>query len=148
MNEDIIDKTNKSKSKNGYKITTIILSIIVIFLLIINLSLTITYYNQGVKISYNGISYNNDQAYINIFIENKSSSQVMIAYNNFSIKSETSNAITPDTMYYLNDNSTMYQDLEFYINSQKSIRIKLQYNKYNIPNNASLYYNGKKITIL
>ena len=146
MEKEIKDKTKQSK--NGYKIATIILSIIVIFLVIANISLTLTHYNQGVKISYNGMSYDDNQAYINIYVENKSSSQTLIAYNNFCIKSENSNALTPDTMYYLDINSTSHQDLEYYVNSGSNIRIKLNYNKDEIPNNASLYYNGKKIANL
>lgn len=146
MKEDIEVKTKKSK--NGYKIATIILSILVVFLLIANISQTIIFYSQGVEISYNGISYSNDQAYINIYVENKSVDQTLIAYNNFCIKSDNSNALTPDTMYYLDSNSTMHQDLEYYVNSGGSVRIKLNYDKDEIPNNASLYYNGKKIANL
>lgn len=146
MKEDIEVKTNKSK--NGYKVATIISSILVVFLLIANISQTIIFYNQGVEISYNGISYSNDQAYINIYVENKSVDQTLIAYNNFCIKSDNSNALTPDTMYYLDSNSTMHQDLEYYVNSGGSVRIKLNYDKDEIPNNASLYYNGKKIANL
>lgn len=146
MKEDIEVKTKKSK--NGYKVATIILSIIVVFLVIANISLTLTYYNQGVQVSYNGMSYNNNQAYINIYVENKSSSQTLIAYNNFCIKSNNSNALTPDTMYYLDINSTSHQDLEYYVNSGSSVRIKLNYDKDEIPQNASLYFNGKKIADL
>jgi len=146
MKKDIEVKTNKSK--NGYKVATIILSIIVVFLLIANISQTIIFYSQGVEISYNGISYSNDQAYINIYVENKSVDQTLIAYNNFCIKSDNSNALTPDTMYYLDSNSTMHQDLEYYVNSGGNVRIKLNYDKDEIPNNASLYYNGKKIANL
>ena len=146
MKEDIEIKTKKSK--NSYKVATIILSIITIFLFIANISITITHFNQGVKISYNGMSYSNSEAYINVFIENKSVDQTLIAYNNFCIKSDNSKALTPDTMYYLDNNSTMHQDLEYYVNSGESIRLKLNYNKDDIPNNASLYYNGKKIANL
>lgn len=136
------------KAKNGYKIATIILSVVVVLLIFANISMTLTYYNQGVQVSYNGMSYNNNQAYINIYVENKSMDQVLIAYNNFCIKSENSNALTPDTMYYLDNNSTMYQDLEYYVNSGSNVRIKLNYNKDKIPQNASLYFNGKKIANL
>ena len=146
MKEDIKVKTKKSK--NGYKVATIILSILVVFLLIANISQTIIFYSKGVEISYNGISYSNDQAYINIYVENKSVDQTLIAYNNFCIKSDNSNALTPDTMYYLDINSTSHQDLEYYVNSGSSVRIKLNYDKDKIPQNASLYFNGKKIADL
>ena len=136
------------KAKNGYKIATIILSVIVALLVFANISTTLIYYNQGIQVSYNGMSYNNNQAYINIYVENKSMDQVLIAYNNFCIKSENSNALTPDTMYYLDNNSTMHQDLEYYVNSGSNVRIKLNYNKAKIPQNASLYFNGKKIANL
>ena len=136
------------KAKNGYKIATIILSVIVALLVFANISTTLIYYNQGIQVSYNGMSYNNNQAYINIYVENKSMDQVLIAYNNFCIKSENSNALTPDTMYYLDNNSTMHQDLEYYVNSGSNVRIKLNYNKDKIPQNASLYFNGKKIANL
>lgn len=136
------------KAKNGYKIATIILSVIVVLLVFANISMTLTYYNQGVQVSYNGISYNNNQAYINIYVENKSADQTLIAYNNFCIKSENTNALTPDTMYYLDNNSTMHQDLEYYVNGGSNVRIKLNYNKDKIPQNASLYFNGKKIANL
>ena len=146
MEENIIVKTNKSK--NGYKTATIILSILVIFLIIANASLIFTYYKQGVQISYNGISYSNNQAYINIYIENKSLNQAIISYNNFSIKSENSNALTPNAMLYLDGNDIMYQIPEYYIGSNSNIKIKLEYDKDKITNNASLYYNGKKIADL
>ena len=146
MIEDILVKNNKQK--NGYKIATIVLSIVVAILFIVSISQTIVYYNQGVEISYNGISYDGDQAYINVFVENKSLDQTLIAYNNFSIKSEDTNAITPDTMYYLDDESRMHQDFEYIVNSEEGIRFKLCYDKDEIPSKASLYFNGKKIADL
>ena len=42
----------------------------------------------------------------------------------------------------------MYQIPEYYINSNSNIKIKLKYDKDKITNNASLYYNGKKIADL
>lgn len=138
----------KNKKKNGYKIATIILSIMLVFLILANISIIITYYNQGVQISYNGISYNNNQAYINVYVENKSINQTLIAYDNFCIKSENATALTPNSMYYQDNGSTMHQVWQYYVNSGKNIKIKLNYDKSKIPQNASLYFNGKKIANL
>ena len=143
-----ISKEETKKSNNEHKVSNIILSFLVIFLFVVNISLVISYHNQGIKVSYNGLSYSDDQAYINIYVENKSPSQVLIAYNNFAIKSENTNAITPDTMYYLDIDSRMHQDLEYFLSGGKGIRLKLNYDSYKIPNKGALYYNGEKIADL
>lgn len=146
MKEEI--KVDTNKTKIGYKIAIVTLSIIIIFLLIANITQTIVFNSQEIKIVYNGISYSNDQAYINIYVENNSANRTLIAYNNFCIKSDNSKAITPDTMYYLDSNSTMRQELDYYVSNGENLRIKLRYNKDEIPNNGYIYYNGEKIADL
>ncbi len=133
---------NKHKPVNGYKIATIVLSIIIILCSIFT-------FVQGVKISYNGISYNDGEAYINLFVENKALiGSEPLAYDNFSIKSNTTNAISPNIIAYY-DETRWHQEFNYSIKAREKIRIKLIfYDANDIPNHGSLYYNGKKIADL
>lgn len=117
---------------------------LIIFIIVFAINIVFLINTTKPNITYNGISYNTITAYINIEIENDTSSSLTVNANDFYIKSETSSAITASDINLVVNDNYIYENTHV-INKGETKKYRLIYNKANIPDNASLYYKGEEI---
>lgn len=126
----------------------IIITILTIFLILsIGLNVILTIESKSMFV-YNGIEYQGDNAYINLYLEN-GGEKLQFSNTNFSIKSEDTNTVTPDSLSYREiDYSNWNEATIVNIYSFKKVYIRLKINKNLIKENSVLYYNNQKVSKL
>lgn len=126
----------------------IIITILTIFLILsIGLNIILTIESKSMFV-YNGIEYQGDNAYINLYLENSESS-LTFSNTNFSIRNDNSNTVTPDSISYRKvDYNYWNEEININVNRLEKVYIRLKINKNLIKENSVLYYNNQKVSKL
>lgn len=135
----------EKKKVNGWMISTIILAVLYAVLLTVSLHYIIG--NKKTQISYNGVEYESEYAYVNLVVNNNSGNQIVFDRTNFSIKS-TDITKTSSALYYEKNVSYIQLTGSYILNNSDKVKIKLQFNKTDITSETTIYFNGEKISNL
>ena len=135
----------EKKKVNGWMISTIILAVLYAVLLTVSLHYIIE--NKKAQISYNGVEYESDYAYVKLVIENNSEKQIVFDSPNFSIPS-TDITKTSSALYYEKNISYIQLTGSYILNNGDKVKIKLQFNKTDITSETIIYFNGERISNL